>query len=108
MKNRYLRTVIKVNEDFILQATKDDERLSHDNLAKIWKDCKYDHAVRNRELIKIVQDDVSSWLQLLSTRIEWSDNHLGIPEPRAWELDGLDWVDVPRIIFQQQLDREFS
>ena len=104
MKNRYLKTVIKVNEDFILQATKHDERLSHDNLAKICKDCNYDKAVRDREIIKIVQDDVSALLQLLSTRIEWSDNHLGIPEPRAWSLDGLDWLDISEIILDRELN----
>lgn len=105
MKNRYLKTVIKVNDDFIRYATKDDTRLGHENLCKMWDECNHDKSLRDRKLIKIVQDDVSSWLQLMSTRIEWSENHLAIPEPRVWVLDGISWNEIPDIIFNS-LDRE--
>lgn len=120
MKNRYLKTVIKVNDDFIRMATKDDERLSPKNLKKMWDDSNHDKSIRDRELIKIVQDDVSSWLRLYSTKIEWAESHYGIPEPRVWALDGIGWDDIPDIIFdelqseydawelQQEIDREFN
>ena len=120
MKNRYLKTIIKVNDDFIRHAIKDDKRICHDNLKKMWDDSNHDKSIRDRELIKIVQEAVSSWLQVYSTRIEWSDSHWGIPEPRVWALDGIGWDDIPDIVFselqdedaqeeyQQAIDRRFS
>ena len=106
MKNRYLKTVIKVNEDFIRMVTKDDVRLSPDNLKKMWDDSNHDKAVRDIALIRIVQHDVSSWLQLYSTKIEWAESHYGIPEPRVWALDGIGWDDIPDIIFDELRDEE--
>ena len=106
MRNKWIKTVVKVSEEFLINSIKGE--IGAEEMRQLWEDSNHNTAVRDAELCKLVKENITDSLKLCAKSTTHDNDRFGIPAPTTWEADGWTWEQVPDIVIEMLYDQEVA